>query len=135
MREAVRKEECCRLPFVTHLLSFGLAGKFSKNPGIRDGLFIMPRVTLSTGVTLQSEHVQRAAYYPCGSLRSDALIYAMSAGRNGALETHEENFLYINAISGAVHVRGNDAAQDATALEEAGVRVYRCPMAAAPSDS
>jgi hypothetical protein len=95
----------------------------------------MPRVTLSTGVTLQSEHVERAAYYPRGSLRSDALIYDLSAGRNGALETNEENFLYIGEISGAIHVCGSDAAQDATALEEAGVRVYRCPMAVASGDS
>jgi hypothetical protein len=95
----------------------------------------MPRVTLSTGVALQSEHVQQAAYYPRGSLRSGALIYALSAGRNGALETHEQNFLYIGTISGAVHVRGDDAAQDVKSLEQAGVRVYRCPMAATPGDS
>jgi hypothetical protein len=97
--------------------------------------FVMPRVTLSTGVTLQSEHVQRAAYYPSGSLRSDAIIYAFSAERNGALETHEQNLLYVGTIDGAVHVRGSDAARDAKALEEAGVRVYRCPMAAASGDS
>lgn len=89
---------------------------------------------MSTGVTLQSEHVQQAAYYPSGSLRSDALIYAWG-GRNGALEMREENFLYIGAISGAIHVRGIDVAQDATSLEEAGIQVYRSPIADASADS
>jgi hypothetical protein len=98
-----------------------------KNPGVRDELFIMPTVTLSTDITLQSEHVQRAAYYPRGSVRSDALIYAMSAGRTGSLQAHEQNFLYVCTIDGAVHVCGRDAAQDATALEEAGIQVYRSP--------
>jgi hypothetical protein len=116
-------------------IEFVIAPKSSKNTGVRDQLFIMPRVTLSTGVMVQSEHVQRAAYYPRGSLRGDALIYALSAGRNGALETHEQDFLYLDTINGVVYVRGRDAAQDATALEEAGVRVYRCPMAAASGNS
>ncbi len=98
-----------------------------KNPDVRDELFSMPTFILSTGVTLQSEHVQRAAYYPRGSRRSDALIYAMSAGRTGSLRAHEQNFLYVCTINGAVHVCGRDAAKDAIALEEAGVQVYRSP--------
>ena len=87
----------------------------------------MPAVTLTTGVRLLSEDVQQAAYYPRGSLRLDTLIYAMSAGRYRAPETQEENFLYIGTINGRVHVRGSDAEQDAIALEQAGVKVYRPP--------
>jgi hypothetical protein len=85
----------------------------------------VPALTLSTGVRLLSEDVQQAAYYPRGSLRVTALLYALSAGRYGAAETHEENLLYIGTINGKLHVRGSDAEQDATALEEAGVKVYR----------
>jgi hypothetical protein len=87
----------------------------------------MPAVTLSTGVRLVSEDVQQVAYYPRGSLRVEALIYEMSAGRYGAAERHEQNLLCIRTINGSVHVRGSDAAEDATALEQAGVKVYRPP--------
>jgi hypothetical protein len=87
----------------------------------------VPTLTLSTGVAVQSENVQQAAYYPRGSLRLDTLICAMSAGRYRAPETQKENFLYIGTINGPVHVRGRNAEQDATALEQAGVKVYRPP--------
>jgi hypothetical protein len=87
----------------------------------------MPAVTLSTGVSVLCEDVQEAAYYPRGSLRVDALIHGMSAGRYGAAETLQQNFLCIRTINGSVHVRGNDAEEDATALEQAGVKVYRPP--------
>ena len=87
----------------------------------------MPTVTLSTGVRLLSEDVQQAAYYPSGSLRVDALIHRVSAGRYGAPERHEQNFLCIRTINGSVHVRGGEAGEDASALEQAGVKVYRLP--------
>ena len=87
----------------------------------------MPPVTLSTGVTILSQHVQQVAYYPRGSLRVDALIHRLSAGRYGAVETHEQNLLCIHTISGSVHVSGDDAEEDAAALELAGVKVYRPP--------
>jgi hypothetical protein len=51
----------------------------------------------------------------------------MSAGRYRAPETQKENFLYIGTLNGPVHVRGRNAEQDATALEQAGVKVYRPP--------
>src|SRR5689334_8745882 len=88
---------------------------------------VMPAVTLSTGVRLLCEDVQQAAYYPRGSLRVDALIHRMSAGRYGAPETHEQNFLCIRTINGSVYVRGSEAGEDATALEQAGIKVYRPP--------
>jgi hypothetical protein len=89
----------------------------------------MPAVTLTTGVRLLSEHVQQAAYYPRGSLHVNALIHAMSAGRYGAQETHEQNFLCIRTINGPAHVCGTDAEHDAAALEQAGVKVDRPPKA------
>jgi hypothetical protein len=85
----------------------------------------MPALTLSTGVRFLSEDVQQAAYYPRGSPRVTALLYDLSAGRYGTAETHEENLLCISTINRKLHVRGTDAEQDATALEEAGVKVYR----------
>jgi hypothetical protein len=77
--------------------------------------------TLSTGQTLLSEHIERAEFYPCGSVPRLTSI-------NGVSASHEEHFLYIHAIEGASHVRGIDAAQDATALEQVGVRVNRRPI-------
>jgi hypothetical protein len=97
--------------------------------------FVISLIALSTGTTLQSEHVQQAEYYSRGSLPSNALLYALSARRKAELEIHEQSFLYIRTIEGSVHVRGKGAAGDATALEEAGVRVYRSPIAAALADS
>jgi hypothetical protein len=84
----------------------------------------MPGVRLSTGVRLLSEHVQQAAYYPRGSLRVDGLIHKMSAGRYGAAEIHDQNFLCVRTINGSVHARGSEAGEDATALEQAGIKVY-----------
>jgi hypothetical protein len=88
----------------------------------------MPALTLTTGVSLISEDVEWGAYYPCGSLRSRALIDRGSA-------RHAQDFLYIRTANGPEHVRGNGAAQDATALEEAGVLLYRRPPTTAPGDS
>jgi hypothetical protein len=89
--------------------------------------FTVPAVTLSTGLKLLPEHVQMAAYYPSGSLRSSALLNGLMAGHVGVSATHEQDFLYVRTIDGAARVRGTGAAQDATVLEEAGVRVYRSP--------
>jgi hypothetical protein len=66
-------------------------------------------------------------FYPRGSFRVSALIYAISAGRNDALGTHEQDFLCIHTKNGKIHVRGSGAAQDVTALKQAGIRVYRSP--------
>jgi hypothetical protein len=73
--------------------------------------FVMPTLTLSTGLRLPSEHVQQASYYPRGSFRVNTLIHSMSAERYGEPETHEQNFLYIGTINGPVHVRGSYAEQ------------------------
>jgi hypothetical protein len=89
--------------------------------------FLMSAVTLSTGFRLLPEHVQMAAYYPSGSLRSSALLNGLMAGHVGLSATHEQDFLYVRTVEGAARVRGMGAAQGAIALEEAGVRVYRSP--------
>jgi len=88
----------------------------------------MPTLTLSTGLRLQSEHVQRAEYYPRGSVRSNGLLNALLSANNAVLPTFEQDFLYIRTANGPAHVRGSDAALDATTLEQAGVRVYRRPL-------
>jgi hypothetical protein len=88
----------------------------------------MPQLTLSTGRRLLSEHVKRAEYFPSGSLTIAAMLNLGPTRKNKAAATHEQDFLYIRTVNGATHVRGGGAAQDATALEEAGVRVYRQPM-------
>jgi hypothetical protein len=88
----------------------------------------MPALTLSTGVTFRTEGIRGAEYYPCGSLLNEASVSAVWVQR-------EQDFLYIRTSSGSVHVRGSGAAQDATALEEAGVRVDRRPPANTPKDS
>jgi hypothetical protein len=97
--------------------------------------FAMPILTLSTGNRLLSERVQRAEYYPRDSLRSDALFNSLLSEYDAALETHEEDFLYIRTINGAAHIRGNGATKDATVLEQAGVYVYRRPKATASGTS
>jgi hypothetical protein len=78
----------------------------------------MPVLILSTGIRLLSEQVRRAEYYPCGSLRSSASIHDASAHP-------EEDFLYVGTVNSATYVCGSAAAQDVTALEDVGVRVYR----------
>jgi hypothetical protein len=107
-----------------HLLSFVRAPTFSKNPGVPDEPFIMPRVTLSTGVTFPTECIRYAEYYPSRSRLNEGVVNCISAQR-------EKDFLFIRTIRGSAHVRGNGAAQDAIALEEAGVRVERRPIPAA----
>ena len=79
------------------------------------------QLLLSTGVTVESESVRHAEYYPRGSLRNDAYL-------NGLLMRHERAFLFIRLLDGIAHVRGPGAATDANKLEHAGVRVYRRPM-------
>jgi hypothetical protein len=49
----------------------------------------------------------------------------LPSGTDAVLRKNEQDFLYVRTIDGAVRVRGRDAAQNATALQEAGVRVYR----------
>ena len=80
----------------------------------------MPSLTLSTGLRLLSEHIERAEYHPCGPLRRIAFF-------DGSNARHEQDFLYIRTVNGAEHVRGSGAAEDANTLEEAGVPVYRRP--------
>jgi hypothetical protein len=89
----------------------------------------MPILTLSTGNRVLSEHVQRAEYYPRGSLRSDPLFNILLSGQNSVLETHEDDFLYIRTENGGgARIRGRGAAKDASVLEQAGVYVYRRPV-------
>jgi hypothetical protein len=87
--------------------------------------FRMPAVTLSTGLSLLSEHVQMAAYQPRGSIRVEGLVNMLLSGPDAVLTRNEQDFLYVRTKDGAVRVRGSGAAEDATALEEAGVYVYR----------
>jgi hypothetical protein len=84
----------------------------------------MPTLTLSTGDTLQTEGIRGAEFYPCGSLLNKASVNAIWVQR-------EQDFLYIRTAKGSTHVRGSGAAQDATALEQAGIRVNRRPIPAA----
>jgi hypothetical protein len=95
----------------------------------------MPILTLSTGNKLVTEYVKRAEYYPSGSVRSGALVNTLLSGNNAASATHEEDFLYLLTLTGETHVRGRVAAKDATALEQAGVYVYRRPRATASGTS
>jgi hypothetical protein len=81
----------------------------------------MPELVLSNGFTIQPEHVRHAEYYPSGSLRSDGFI-------SGVPIHHKQDFLFIRLSAGIAHVRGCGAERDATALEAAGVRVYRRPI-------
>ena len=81
----------------------------------------MPQVILSNGVTVQSENIRHAEFYPRGSLRSDGFI-------SGLLIHHTQDFLFIRLSDGNTHIRGNGAGEDANALERAGVRMYRRPM-------
>jgi hypothetical protein len=105
-----------------------------KKTGVKDKLSCMPKLTLSTGLRLLSEHVERVEYYPRGSLRSDDLLNVLLSGHDAAPATREQDFLYVRTVNGAAHVRGSGAAQDATTLEEAGVRVNRRPLATTLSD-
>jgi len=89
----------------------------------------MPALTLSTGVRLRSEDVERADFYARGSVRSDDLLNVLLSGHDAALATREQDFLHVRTVNNVVHVTGSGAIQDATALEEAGVCVYRRPLA------
>jgi hypothetical protein len=110
-----------------HIEFRSIAKTLPKNRTIPGKLIYMQTLTLSTGLSLLSENIQRVEFYPRGSFRVNALIYAISAGRNGALEVNEQDFLCIHTTDGKIHVRGSGAAQDVTALEEAGIWVYRSP--------
>lgn len=81
----------------------------------------MSQIVLSTGVSVQSENVRHAEYYPRASLRSNAYI-------NRGLTRHDKDFLFIRLCDGIQHVRGDGAGTDAANLEQAGVTVYRRPM-------
>jgi hypothetical protein len=95
----------------------------------------MPRVTLSAGFSLLSEHVEWAEYYPSGSLRSSALLNGVMAGHLGASVRNEQDLLYIRTANGAEHVRRSDATQDIIVLENAGVQVHRSPKVSALRNS
>lgn len=88
----------------------------------------MPAFTLSTGITLLSEQIEQADYYPRGSLRNDVAL-------SGRTAQFERDFLFIRTVEGPLLVRGDSAARDANALEDCGVRVYRRPMATASHTS
>ena len=83
----------------------------------------MPALTLRTGVTFLTEGIRCAEYYPSGSLLNKAAINRIGVQR-------EQDFLYIRTTMRSAHVLGNGAAQDATVLEQAGVRVDRRPIPA-----
>jgi hypothetical protein len=71
----------------------------------------MATLKLSTGIAIQSEQIQQVEYYPRGSLFMSSL-----------------DFLYIRTTSGTTRISGRGATQDADAIEQAGVRVYRRPV-------
>jgi hypothetical protein len=71
----------------------------------------MAAVKLSTGIAIQSEHIEHVEYFPGGSLFLSGL-----------------DFLYIRTTTETTRITGRCAAQDADAIEQAGVRVYRNPM-------
>jgi hypothetical protein len=95
----------------------------------------MPRVTLSAGLSLLSEHIEWAEYYPSGSLRSSAVLNGVMAGHVGATARHEQDLLYIRTANGAEHVRRSDATQDIIVLEKAGIQVHRSPKLTALRNS
>jgi hypothetical protein len=78
---------------------------------IQDRLVFMATLKLSTGIAIQSEQIQQVEYYPRGSLFMSSL-----------------DFLYIRTTSGTTRITGRGAAQDADAIEQAGVRIYRRPV-------
>ena len=83
----------------------------------------MATLKLSTGIEIQSQHIQQVEYYPSGSLWISAVV-------NGSTALRDQDFLYIRATTGTTRIIGRGAAQDADAIERAGVRVYRRPMPA-----
>ena len=78
----------------------------------------MPVLTLTTGIRLLSEQVNRAEFYPRGSLRG-------RTWSDGSLTRPDQDFLYIGTINAATYVCGIGAAHDVVALERVGVRVNR----------
>jgi hypothetical protein len=80
----------------------------------------MAAIKLSTGIAMQSEHIQQVEYYPGGSLWISSFV-------NGFTVLRDNAFLYIRTTTGSTRITG---AQDADAIEQAGVRVYRRPMPA-----
>src|SRR4051812_17206891 len=50
----------------------------------------MSAVKLSTGQIFSPKHVQMAAYYPRGSIRSDALLNILLSAENGVLPKHNQ---------------------------------------------
>jgi hypothetical protein len=83
----------------------------------------MAAIKLSTGMAMQSEHIQQVEYYPSGSLWISSFV-------NGFTALRDSDFLYIRTTTGTTRITGRGAAQDADAIEQAGVRVYRRPMPA-----
>jgi hypothetical protein len=83
----------------------------------------MAAIKLSTGIAMQSEHIQQVEYYPSGSLWISSFV-------NGFTVLRDNDFLYIRTTTGSTRITGRGAAQDADAIEQAGVRVYRRPMPA-----
>jgi hypothetical protein len=75
----------------------------------------MAALKLSTGIAIQSDHIQQVEYYAGGSLWLSC----------GLAELADQHFLYIRTSTGTIRVMGRGAAQDADATERAGVRVYR----------
>jgi hypothetical protein len=77
----------------------------------------MPTLKLCTGLRILSEHGQRAEPYGSGSVRSHRVICVLLSKSSGVLAARDKYFIYISAANGA--------AQNASALEQAGIRVYR----------
>jgi precorrin-4 methylase len=73
---------------------------------------------LSTAVAIELDDVRCAEYYPSGSLQRNVATGWMPTPR-------EEDFLIVRLSEGDVRVLGAGAAEDAHALQQAGIEVYR----------
>lgn len=80
----------------------------------------MPNIELSTGLSIRPEHIERAEYYPPEAFRQYGCHF-------GGPEMRDCPFLFIQMRNGMERISGSHAAEDAQALEDAGIRVIRHP--------
>ena len=73
--------------------------------------FLVPLLTLSMGIRLLPEHIERAEYYPSDSVGSIALLNSVMAGHVGAPAPYDRSFLCIRTAFGKIRVRGSNAVQ------------------------
>jgi hypothetical protein len=81
-------------PSDMYLWSFALCQNSPKNTGRIDELSFVPALTLSTGITFQTEGIRSAEYYPCGLPLNEASVSRIWVPR-------EQDFLYIRTARGS----------------------------------